>query len=102
MGRINYVCEFGEVHSTANCRCMDSHVTTRQVKCDLPEHANKFMADIETGEKILQPLRERLEKTVDGFFGNLMMQVVKDALLDTLEKDVSEWLIEAAKMINKE
>lgn len=89
MGKANYVCEYGVTHSTANCRCMSDHVSTRQVKCDVPD------------EHSIKPLRGRLEGTIDSFFGSIIMPVVRDSLLDKLEQDVSEWLIEAAKTIKE-
>ena len=103
MGKFNYVCEFGEVHRTDNCRCMSTHVSVRHIECDVvEEHAGKDIAEAKTGESLLKTLHERLEETVDSFFGAIIMPVVKKSLVDKLEQDVSEWLIEAAEHIRSE
>lgn len=106
MGQINYVCEFGEVHKTGNCRCLSTHVETRQVKCDLPEQhkplVNRPWSEIvdELAEEIedrKMTLYERMEKTVDGFLGSIVMPVVRDSLVEQLENDVKNWLFDNSK-----
>lgn len=92
MGKIIYKCEFGIIHREGNCRCMNEHVTTRQVRCDIPdEHKGSH---IQISEKT-PTLRERLERTVDSFLGAMIMPVVREALVDQLEKDAKESMMDA-------
>ena len=102
----NKICEFGELHGT--CRCPSDNKAVIKVPCDRPgEHKpvkNKPWSDIieEWSEDIVdsqKPLRERLEVTVDAFFGNIIMSAVKVSLLDKLEQDVKDWLFDNSKNI---
>lgn len=116
MGKINYVCEFGVVHSTANCRCMSIHVDTRHVKCDVPDEHNpldpedphnmkQFLLEVKQGESMITSLHDRLQETVDSTFGTMIAPIVKNALVTELERGVVAWLIESAQFVlnqNKE
>ena len=87
MGRINKVCEFGFIHETSRCRCMDSHVTRRQIKCDVPERHGE-------NKGVAKTLRERLEVSVDSFFGIWISSEARGLLVDKLELAVKDWLLD--------
>jgi len=42
----------------------------------------------------MRTLRERLEETVESYFGAIVMRVVREALLDKIEQDVKDWLLD--------
>lgn len=101
MGKINYKCEYGVIHSTANCRCMNNHVTTYQIKCDVPEEHKDRQLNVSTSETDLagESLYARLALTVDDFLGSVVNQTVKDALTEQLEETVKAWLVDHAKRL---
>lgn len=46
-------------------------------------------------------IRERMEETVDAYFGSIIMPIVKESLLDKLEQDVKDWLFDYSKTIKE-
>lgn len=90
MGKIIFVCEYGVTHDTANCRCPNQHLTTRRVKCNVPEHA--IWLDENHYPKTL---RKRFEETLGDYYGGTF----KEQMLDRLEQDVKDWLLDNANNI---
>lgn len=89
MGRIIYKCEFGFVHNESTCRCQSDHIETRQVKCNkVDEHGG---SSILVGSPT-KDLYDRLQETVDNFFGPTVTPLVKTVLIQQLEHDVIVWL----------
>jgi len=99
------VCQYGKTHN--QCRC-GGQKTIRIIDCPTPgkhkpvdktdEGMVEFLTEVKQGEHLHKTLHDRLMTVIEDRFWYLRTDLKKE-VADSLEHEVSAWLISAAEEI---